>query len=119
MTPDQVRAVIFSFPGVEEGFSLGSVIFKANGKTLARLGVRTGPGDLQINGINAADAETLIDRDPKLFHTTPHFEAAKCLLARIGPLKADVLRPLIEHRWRQIAPKAEVAAWDAARSGSV
>ncbi len=37
MTEAEFRALCLSLPDVEEGFNLGSVVFKANGKVLARL----------------------------------------------------------------------------------
>jgi hypothetical protein len=113
MTPDEARAVIFAFPGVEEVFSQGSANFKVNGKSLTRLGVRTGPGDLMLNDVDFDEAEMLIAAEPAVFHITPHFAGARCVLARIGALEPDVLRGFLERRWRRIAPKAAVKAWDA------
>ena len=98
--------MILAFPGAEESFSQGSANFKVNGKSLVRLGVRTGPDDLMLHDIGFDEAEMLIAADPAVFHTTPHFRDAKCLLARIGPLEAETLRGLLERRWRKIAPKA-------------
>ena len=117
MTADEARAVILGFPGVEAVFSQGSMNFKVNGKSLTRLGVRTGPDDLQLNDIDFDEAEMLIAADPAVFHTTPHFSAARCLIARIGPMAPQALRGLLERRWRKIAPKAVVKAWNAGRRG--
>ncbi len=116
MTKDEVRAEIFSFPGVEEGFSQRSWNFKVNGKSLVRLGVRTGADDLMLHDVGFDEAEMLIAADPATFHTTPHFTGANCVIARIGPLMPDVLRGFLERRWRKIAPKAAVKAWDASRA---
>ena len=118
MTPAEVRAVIFTFPGVEEAFTLGSTGFKVNGKVLVRLGARTGPHDLMFKDVGFDESEMLIAADPQVFHTAPHYQNADCILARIGPLKPEVLRGFLERRWRKIALKAAVRAWDAERGGA-
>ncbi len=117
MTPDEVRSLIFSFPGVEESFSRGSHAFKVNGKVLTRLGVRTGPDDLMLMDVGPDESDLLIASDPVVFHTTPHFRDYNAILARIGPLQPQVLRRFLERRWRKIARKAAVKAWDAAYAG--
>jgi hypothetical protein len=119
VTPDEVRALISDFPGVEEVFSLGSANFTVNGKSLCRLGARTGPDDLMLNDIGPDEAEMLIAADPAVFHTTSHFTDARCLLVRIGAAEPAVLFGFLDRRWRKIAPKAAVKARDAGRaSGS-
>lgn len=116
MTQDEVRALIFSFPGVAEAFSQRSWNFKVGGKSLVRLGVRTGPDDLMLHDVGFDEAEILIAADPATFHTTPHFVGANCVIARIGPLKPDVLRGFLDRRWRKIAPKAAVRDWETGRA---
>lgn len=115
MTPDEVRDVVLAFPGVEEAVSLGSIAFRVKGKVLARLGARTGPDDLMLTDIGADEAEMLIAAAPAVFHATPHFTDARCLLARLAALDAETLRPFIERRWRKIAGRAAVSAWEATR----
>ncbi len=105
MTHEEAIALVESFPGVESGLSLGSLAFKVKSKLLCRLGARTGPDDLMLIGIGPDEAELLIERDPAVFHTTPHFTDANCVLARIGPAHEGLVRPLLERRWREIAPK--------------
>lgn len=116
MTADEVRAVIFAFPGVEEAFTQGSWNFKVNGKSLVRLGVRTGPDDLMFHDVGFDEAEMLIAADPATFHTTPHFTGANCIVARISPLQPDVLRSFLDRRFRKIGPKAAAKARDAAKT---
>jgi hypothetical protein len=112
MTPAEVRAVIFELPGIEEGFSMGSIPFKVGGKVLVRLGARTGPDDLMLTGVGSDEADLLIEADPAVFHTSPHYRDSSCILARIGALQPDQLRGLLERRWRTIAPKKAVKTRD-------
>ena len=115
MTQDEVRAVLFGFPDVEEAFSQGSANFRVGAKSLARLGARTGPDDLMLWDIGFDESEVLIAADPAVFHTTTHFRDAKTILVRIAAVQPETLRAMLERRWRKIAPKAAVRAWDAER----
>lgn len=112
MTRDEARAIILGFPQVVEGTTFGSLSFKVNGKVLCGIGARTSPDDLYLTGIGLDDAEALIERHPDIFHSTPHFAAAKYILARLRTLEAGILRTQLERRWRQLARKADVKAWD-------
>ena len=113
MTEDEARAILLSFPGVEEGNTFGSRSFKANGKVLCGIGARTGPDDLYLTGVGFDETEALIERHPDVFHTNPHFAGAKYILARLPALEADIFRGLVERRWRALAKKAAVKDWDA------
>jgi hypothetical protein len=113
VTADELRALVLTFPGVEESASQGSIAFKVKAKVFCRLGARTAEDDLMLTGIGFDEAELLIGQDPEIFHTTPHFSDARCVLARLPALDAPTARRLLERRWREIAPKAAVKAWDA------
>ena len=116
MTPDEVRAVIFEFPGVEEGVSMHSIGFKVAGRTLTRLGVRTGPDDLLFHDVGFDEAELLLDAAPDTFVCIPHYRDSNCIAARIGPLEPETLRAFLERRFRKIAPKKMLKAWEAGRA---
>ena len=113
MTRDEARAIILALPQVVEGQTFGSQSFKVNGKVLCGIGARTSPDDLYLTGIGLDDAEALIERRPDIFHSNPHFAAAKYILARLETLEPNILRTQLERRWRQLAKKADVNAWDA------
>ncbi len=111
MTFDEVRAVIFSLPGVEEGRSYGFASFKVNGKFLTRL--RDEDESLVLLEVNFDERELLIEAEPATFHITDHYRSHPSVLARIGPLDPARLRGYLERRWRRIAPRALVKAHDA------
>ena len=117
MTEDEARAIAHSLPKVEEGRTFGSIAFKVNGKVLCGIGARTGADDIYFSGVGFDETEALIERHPDIFHTHPHFASAKYILARLPELETDILRSLVERRWRELAKKADVKAWDAARAG--
>ncbi len=116
MTPDEVRAVIFEFPGVEERFSMGSAGFKVAGKTLTRLGVRTGPQDILLHDVSFDEAELLLEAAPETFVCIPHYRDSNCIAAHIGALEPETLRAFLDRRFRKIAPKQVLRAWEATRS---
>ena len=103
MTLDEVRALILSLPGCEASFSQKSWAFKVKGKLLCRLGVRTGPEDLMLAGIDPAERDALIAAQPDVFFSTPHFDGGKFVLVRTGAADEATLRPYLERRYREIA----------------
>jgi hypothetical protein len=110
MTEDDVRALALAFPGAEEGFNMGSVVFKVDGKVLARL---LGGGQVMLTGIGPDEADLLVEAEPQVFHASPHFRDARCVAARLEALKPETLRALLERRFREIARKSTVKAWEA------
>jgi hypothetical protein len=58
----------------------------------------------------------LIEAAPETFHFTDHYRHYPIVLARIATLDPGSLRRFLERRWRKIAPKAAVRAWEAVRA---
>ena len=114
MTEAEFRAACLAFPGAEEGFNMSSVVFKVNGKVLARL---LGEGDVMLTGIGPDEIDHLVEQDPATFHATQHFRDAKCIAARLGSLDPARLRAMLERRFRELAKKSVVKAWEADRGG--
>lgn len=114
MTPDEIKAIAMSFPGAEEGVSYGRPAFKLNGKFFTRL--RAEDDSLVLMEIGFDEREMLMEAEPDTFHLTPHYKDYPCVLARIGPLHPGSLRNFLERRFRKIARKAVIKAWDAART---
>jgi hypothetical protein len=59
------------------------------------------------------EREMLIEAEPKTFHFTAHYKDYPCVLARIGDLHPGSFKNFLERRWRKIAKKADVKAYDA------
>jgi hypothetical protein len=113
MTAEDMRAIALSFPGSEEGFSMGSVVFKANGKVLARLL----PDERAILvGIDFDEREMLLEARPDVFHITPHYKDYRGSMVHLGPFEADACRAFLERRWREISPKRLVKEFDAGKN---
>lgn len=109
MTAEEMRSLALSIPGAEEGFNMGSVVFKVNGKVLARL---LG-SDAMIVGVSFDEREMLLQAEPETFHITGHYRDYPGMLARLARLTPQALESFLWKRWRQIARKADIKAYDA------
>jgi hypothetical protein len=115
MTPDEMRDIIMSFPGVEEGMSYGSPAYKVNGKFFTRL--RRDDQSVVLVGISFDEREMLMEAEPDTFHTTPHYKDYPSVLARIATLHPGSFRNFLERKWREIAPKKLVREFEAGKVG--
>ena len=111
MTPAEFRDIALSFPGVEEGASYGKPAFLVKGKFLTR--VRKEDAAAVFTGVHFDEREMLMEAEPKTFFFTAHYKDYPAVLARLEDLHPGSARNFIERRWREIAPKAAVKAYDA------
>jgi len=114
MTEDEMRQIALSFPGAEEGLSYGRPSFKVNGKFLTRL--RHEDNSMVLLEVSFDEREMLIEAEPATFHFTPHYKDYPSVLARLETLHPGSLRAFLERRFRKIAKKSVVKAWEAERS---
>jgi hypothetical protein len=111
MTEAEVRALILSLPGVEEGTSYGYPSYKVAGKFLTRL--RSEDASLVLGDVPFEERDMLIEADPDTYHLTPHYEGYPCVLARIAGLDPGTLRGLLLRTWKRKVPKKLLRAWEA------
>jgi len=114
MTPDEMREICLSFPGVGEGTSYGKPAFLVNRKFLTRL--RREDASAVLMEVSYDEREMLIEAEPETFHFTAHYKDYPSVLARMATLHPGSFRAFLERRWRKIAPKKLVKEWDAARA---
>jgi len=114
MTPEEMREIVLSFPGAEEGVSYGAPAFKVNGKFFTRL--RREDQSVVLVGVGPDEREMLMEAEPATFHITAHYKDYPAVLARIGTLHPGSFRNLLERKWRTIAPRKLVKAYDAERA---
>lgn len=113
MTVDEFRAIALSFPGVEDGTSYRLPALLAYGKFFTRL--RAEDASLVLMEMGFDEREMLIEAEPRTFHVTPHYQNSSAVLARLASLDSGALRGFLERRWRKVAPKKVVKAWEAER----
>ena len=111
MTPDEMEAIVMSFPGVEKGMSYGSPAYKLNGKFFTRL--RRDDQSMVIMEVSLDEREMLMEAEPATFHVTAHYRDYPCVLARIETLHPGSFRNFLDRRFRKIAKKSVVKEYDA------
>lgn len=111
MTWDDVVALAEDLPGAELSTSYGTPALKVRGKLLTRL--RIEDDSLVLIGVPADERDMLMEAAPPVFHVTPHYDGYPMVLARLTTLDPDRLRPFLVRRWRDLATKRAVAAFDA------
>jgi hypothetical protein len=116
MTLEEMRRIVLSFPGVEEGSSYGRPAFLVNKKFFTRL--RREDGSLVLLDISFDEREMLMEAEPKTFHLTAHYKDVPAVLARMQTLHPGSFRNFLDRRWRKIAPKKLVKDWDAAKTSA-
>lgn len=89
--------------GVEVSTSYSTPALKVRGKLLTRL--RPEDDSLVLPEVPVEEREMLVQAEPDVFHTTPHYDGYPIVLARLGALEPDRLRPFLERRWRTLAPR--------------
>ena len=114
MTYDELKAMCLAFPETLEGRSYGMPSFLSFGKFLTRL--RSEDNSLVLH-CTFDEREMLMEAEPATFHLTPHYQGYPCVLARLERVDAGTVQGLLERRWRAVAPKTFLKAWDAARPG--
>jgi hypothetical protein len=115
MTEDEVREIALSFPGVSEGKSYGAPAFVVNKKFFTRL--RRDDASLVLLEVSFDEREMLMEAEPETFHFTAHYKDYPSVLARIATLHPGSLRNFLERRWRKIAPKTLVKAYEQEQAG--
>jgi len=116
MTREEMREIALSFPGAEEGMSYGRPSFKVNGKFFTRL--RREDNSVVLMEVSFDEREMLMEAEPQTFHFTAHYKDYPCVLARIETLHPGSFRNFLERRFRKVAKKAAVKAWESEREGA-
>ena len=111
-TWDDVVAIGSRFPGVEAGTSYGTPALRVKGKSMCRL--RTDPDALVVRVLDLGDREALLQGNPDVYFTTPHYDGYPYVLVRLEQVSRKELSELLEDAWRIRAPKRLVAEYDAA-----
>ncbi len=113
MTHEEVRALMLSFPGVEDGTSYGEPSFKVAGKFLTWLPPRL-DDSIVVHLDNRDERDLLIEMEPATFHFTDHYRDHAIVLARIATVDPVWLKTMMGRRWRKVAPRRLVKSVDQA-----
>jgi hypothetical protein len=111
MTFDDVRKLALAWPEVEDGTSYGTAALKVRKKMLVRL--KEDGDSLVMPGVPADERAMLCESPPKVFYFTDHYRDYPMVLIRLSKAKRATVEPFLRRRWRELASKAAVKAYDA------
>jgi hypothetical protein len=110
---DDVVEIGTRLPGVEVGTSFRTPALRVRGKGMCRL--RTNPDALVLRVADMGEREALLQGQPDVFFTTPHYDGYPYVLVRLDRVDPVELSELLEEAWRVFAAKRVVKAYDAER----
>jgi len=73
------------------------------------------PRVLAVRVANLFEKDAIIQAEGEKFFTEPHYNGYPAILVRLEAVESDELESLIVEAWRCMAPRALVAAFDAAQ----
>jgi hypothetical protein len=111
MTFDDVRAIACAWPEVEEGTSYRTPALKVRRKLLTRL--KEDGDSLVLIGVAPEERDMLIAAHPKIFYFTEHYRDYPMVLVRLARCSRERARPFLLRRWRALASKSALKAFDA------
>jgi hypothetical protein len=112
VTFDDVRKIALVWPEVEDGTSYGTPALKVRKKMLVRL--KEDGDSLVMPGVAHDEREMLVGSRPNIFYFTEHYRDYPIVLMRLSEAPRKLIEPLLCRRWRELASKAAVKAFDAA-----
>jgi len=126
---DDVRRIALALPEANEGESRGLPTWAVKGKgfvwerplrkaDLAALGDAAPDGEILGARVeNLVAKEALLQTDPDVYFTTPHFDGYPAILVRLERITPEELEELAAEAWLAVAPKRLAAAFLADRDG--
>jgi hypothetical protein len=120
---DDVRRIAMSMPGAEERATRGSSAWWVGGKLfvwerplrktdLEALGDSAPEGPILGARVEHEGAKrALIESDPDVFFTTPHFDGYPAVLVRLDVIDGDDIEEVIVEAWLNRASKRAVEAY--------
>lgn len=111
---DDVVEIGERFPGVEVSTSYGRPALKVAGKFMCA--VRENPDAFVFRVLDVPDQQALVQGEPDVFFTTPHYDGWPYVLVRLDTVSAQQLAELVEDAWRIRASKKLVSEYERATS---
>jgi hypothetical protein len=114
---DDVRSVALGLPGSFEQESYGG---RPSWRTKPRMfaWIRDEPEALVVWVESVEEKVLLLETDPAVYSTTPHYDGYPIVLVDLAAVDLDEVTELITESWRQRAPKTAVKEWDRRQGGS-
>jgi hypothetical protein len=109
---DDVRRLALALPETTERPSYGTPAFRVRDRPFAR--IHQDGGALVLWCAHELEVGSLIESEPEVFFTTPHYEGHALVLVRLDAIAEERMAELLETAWYVRAPARLRAAFDAA-----
>ena len=110
-TEEDVRRIALALPETAEGRSYhGSPSWTVNGRSFLRLRTEA-EGALVVFVPDLGEKQALLEGDPDVYFTTPHYDGYPAVLVRLAVADETEVRELLLDAWLRKAPKRAVAAY--------
>jgi hypothetical protein len=109
VTFEAVRRLALAIPKVQEASSYGTPGFKVAGKLFARFHQ---DGEAVVVRIDPHERAMRMRADPHAFFITDHYLNYPWMLVRLGAVRLEDLRELLQDAWRLRAPQKLVIAFE-------
>jgi hypothetical protein len=117
VTEADVRRIALALPETTERPSYGTPAFRVKDRPFARL--HQDGRSLVVWCAHLAEKESLIDSDPEVFFTTPHYDGHPLVLVRVSAIGPEQLEALLTDAWYVRAPaRVRAAAGSAGGRGA-
>ena len=100
---DEVVAIGTKLPEVEESTWFRTPALKVRGKSLCRM--KEDDETLVVRVLDLEDKEALLQAEPGVLFTTPHYDGYAFVLVRLAAVEEEMLAEMLEDAWRCMAPK--------------
>jgi hypothetical protein len=72
---------------------------------------------IAVRVADESEKELLIDMDPSVFFTEPHYDGYPAILVRLPAANVETLERILRDAWRARAPRKLIPHLDAAEAG--
>ena len=114
-TREDLRRIALSLPETtteNDGFSYGVAGKAIVWAWLERVARVPNPDVIAVRVADEWEKELLIDMDPAVFFTEPHYHGYPAILVRLRAIDVGTLDTIVRTAWRLRAPKALLAKVD-------
>jgi hypothetical protein len=103
-----VKSIGKKLPEVEESTWFNTPSLKVRKKSFVRLKEK----GVIVVLVDLDEKEALLQAEPDVFFTTPHYDGYPAFLVRLVNIDRDELEEVLTESWRRVAPKRLLKAFD-------
>ena len=107
-----VKRIGRKLPEVADSTWFKTLSLKVRDKSFVRLR----EDDVIVVMVDQDEKEALLQAEPEVFFTTPHYDGYPAMLVRLSAIEPDELREVLIESWRRKAPKKLLRAFDEGRT---